>query len=106
MGVIWSIAVTHAKSVASAPASTICLSQRESSSQALLQRLSGQQRTQPPRPKRRPRLSRLDNRHLLPWQPNMECVITLFGHIDVTKWPQGFPPEIKQVFHVDVETKE
>ena len=36
----------------------------------------------------------------------MECVITLFGHIDVTKWPQGFPPEIKQVFHVDVETKE
>ncbi len=36
----------------------------------------------------------------------MECVITIFGHIDVHKRPQGFPEVIKQIIHLDIETKE
>jgi hypothetical protein len=36
----------------------------------------------------------------------VECVLTIIGHIDVHKRPQGFPEVIKQVVHVDVETKQ
>lgn len=36
----------------------------------------------------------------------MECVITIFGHIDVHKQPQGFPAVVKQVMHVEAENKQ